>query len=113
MQEKRADRRSGIGITVEIKARENPSPIVALRPNISWGGIGFFTTENIQLGTPVDVTFSFLDQSENRVPETISGAVRWIKQMGNFYGVGVTFGKIRQEEYPHLYNYLRSSDQYE
>jgi hypothetical protein len=70
--------------------------------NISFSGIGLYSSQPIGKGKRVNIRISFLDKAGKVQEDTVSGKVDWQKKFKNMYLTGVIF-----DEEPNILNQPR------
>ncbi len=112
-EERRENQRSTFHLRTEILPHENRGQINLLRANISFGGIGGFTRDEVEGRGPTDVRVYFSQRSGELKSETVSGEIVWEKQDGNFKALGISFSPLTHKEHPLLISYLQYADQFD
>jgi len=112
MAERRESNRLGFHYRVEL-AIAGGATVEVLRPNISWGGIGFYSRDPIPDTGEVRVRITFLGRDGSAQVEEAAGRLVWSKRDGNFTAAGVAFDVTDPEAHPLLARYLRYAETFE
>lgn len=109
--DRRKDNRLSFQSGIEV-VLEDTRAVEALRPNISWGGIGFFTRDQLPETGSVKIRITFQNREGGLQHETIRGRLAWARQEGNFTAAGISFDGIDRETEPLLFAYLQYAEQF-
>ena len=93
MEERRTRKRIRIVSQLEIETSLTPGPINAFTVNLSREGIGFCCGKKIEEGSEIKIRIFFDHASKEKLQETVSGQVRWVKQISRIYEAGVLFSQ--------------------
>lgn len=102
MEDRRNNRRIRMVSHLEVTFKDTGSCINAFTTNVSKEGLGFCTGKEIDNGRNVDIKIYFDQASSKQVTETISGKIRWVKQISRIYEAGVQFDNFDLKKYPFL-----------
>jgi hypothetical protein len=90
------------------------APIVeALRPNIGWNGLGFFTRDGLPSHGPVRIRVHFQDREGSFQMEEVPGKLVWVRRDGNFTAAGVAFDRLDPKEQPLVVSFLQYAENFE
>lgn len=88
-------------------------PVEVLRPNLSWGGIGFFSRDPLPESGPIRIRLHFQGREGSQKSETVEGRILWNRRDGNFTAVGVAFPPIQASAFPLLHSFLHYAENFE
>lgn len=76
--------------------------------NISTGGLALYSEEAFEINTELNITIYFkFDIGEKN--EEVTGMVRWVKPIGDIFGIGIQFKDVSRETHPMMFSYLDSN----
>lgn len=76
--------------------------------NISTGGMALYSEEAYEINTELRIMIYFkFDIGEKS--EEVTGMIRWIKPIGDIFGIGVQFKDVSRETHPMIFSYLNSN----
>lgn len=102
MDDRRNNRRIRMVSHLEVMFKDNGSSINAFTTNVSREGLGFCTGKEIEAGRAIEVKIYFDQPSSKQVTETITGKIRWVKQISRIYEAGVQFQDADLKNHPFL-----------
>jgi hypothetical protein len=85
--------------SADVTVNKEKKVIEATIANISFSGIGLYSSLSIGIGRTVSIKISFVDRAGKTREDTISGKVDWQKKFKGMYLVGVLF-----DEEPNITN---------
>ena len=109
MSERRKSTRISLQSRVEL-ILGGTEVVEVLRPNVGWGGLGFFTRDLLPENGTVLVRILFLDREGHQQWEEVRGSLVWNRRDGNFTAAGAAFEQIRAEDHPRLFSYLNYAE---
>jgi hypothetical protein len=112
MSERRKSNRISLQSRVEL-ILGNSEAVEVLRPNVGWGGLGFFTRDLLPENGTARVRILFQDREGNPQWEEVRGNLVWTRRDGNFTAAGVAFEEIHAEDQPRLFSYLNYAEGFE
>lgn len=107
MEDRRQNRRIRMVSHLEVIFKDDGTSINAFTTNLSRDGLGFCTGKHIEVGRDVEVKIYFDQSSNKQVSETITGKIRWVKQISRIYEAGVQFGDTDLSNYPTLAQHVQ------
>ncbi|MBI5197189.1 MAG: PilZ domain-containing protein [Nitrospirae bacterium] len=93
MEERRKRKRIRMVSQLEVVTPSASVPINAFTVNLSREGIGFCCGKKIEEGSEIKIRVIFDHLSKEKVQETVTGQVRWVKQISRIYEAGVLFSQ--------------------
>lgn len=81
--------------------------------NVSNGGICLYTSQMLPVGTEVTIKLFYLDGVGEKSFETLEGTVRWYRQVGQMYGVGIELKALDPTTHPILLSMLERTEEIE
>lgn len=107
MEDRRRNRRIRMVSHLEVTFKEDNSRINAFTTNLSREGLGLCTGKEIESGRDVDIKIYFDKSPDKQVSETISGKIRWVKQISRIYEAGIQFSDTDLGNYPVLAQHVQ------
>lgn len=107
MEDRRKNRRIRMVSHLEILFRGDGARINAFTTNISREGLAFCTGKQVDVGRDVDINIYFDQSPDKQVIETISGKIKWVKQISRIYEAGVQFNDTDLMKYPILSQHVQ------
>jgi len=77
--------------SASVRVPKEKGVVNATIANISFSGIGLYSSQSLGKGKRVKIKVSFLDKAGKVQKDTISGKVDWQKKFQNMYLTGVIF----------------------
>ncbi len=105
MEERRKSERLVLQSRISIHHEDNRYICEGYTINISRGGIAFYAQDSFDINMPLKLTVYFRQGGEE-LQEEVSGKVRWIKPIGQFYATGVQFIHLSKATNPKIWTYL-------
>ncbi|HET6369665.1 MAG TPA: PilZ domain-containing protein [Nitrospiria bacterium] len=112
MSERRKSTRISLQSRVELILADS-EVVEVLRPNVGWGGLGFFTRDILPENGTVLARILFHDREGKPQWEEVRGSFIWNRRDGNFTAAGVAFEAIREKDHPRLFSYLNYAEGFE
>ncbi len=94
-------------LTIEYTDHSDSFP--AYSCNVSYGGMGFYSTGPVQSDREVVIKIWYTPHTDLGLAETVNGTVKWCKPIGQLYGAGVEFTGLHSNHQPLLYSYIESA----
>ncbi|MHB8481257.1 MAG: PilZ domain-containing protein [Nitrospiria bacterium] len=107
MADKRKSPRLVLSGWVEI-SRDSREKIEVSGVNIASGGIGVYSPAKLEIDEEVTLTLHFIDYQVGKVPESLRASVKWVKQIGNYYEIGLKFIPLDPDHQALLLSYMES-----
>lgn len=107
MEDRRRGRRIRMVSHLEVMFKDNGACINAFTTNVSREGMGFCTGKQIKVGREVDIRIYFDQSSEKQVSETVSGRIKWVKQISRIYEAGIQFEDVDFKKVPTLAQHVQ------
>jgi len=92
---------------LEVMFKDDGSRINAFTTNVSREGLGFCTGKEVEAGREVEIKIYFDQPFEEQLSETVSGRIRWVKQISRIYEAGVQFEDIDLKKVPTLAQHVQ------
>ena len=101
------DRISLLG-KIDLKTINSGTTRAGYAINISTGGLALYSEEAFEINTELNITIYFkFDIGEKN--EEVTGMVRWVKPIGDIFGIGIQFKDVSRETHPMMFSYLDSN----
>lgn len=107
MEDRRKNRRIRMVSHLEVMFRDDGARINAFTTNVSRNGLGFCSGKEVEVGRDVDIKIYFDQPHDKQVVETISGKIKWVKQISRIFEAGVQFHDTDLKRYPTLAQHVQ------
>ncbi len=90
-----------------IKTEKGKSSVETTVANISFSGMGVYSSQKVDKGTKVSITVSFVNREGKTSKDIVSGKVDWQKKFKKMYLLGILFDEeLNMKDQPGLLPHL-------
>jgi len=107
MEDRRRNRRVRIVSHLEVMFKDDGSRINAFTTNLSKDGLGFCTGKQVETDRDVEIKIYFDQSPSKQVSETVSGKIKWVKQISRIFEAGVQFHDTDLKKFPTLAQHVQ------
>jgi hypothetical protein len=102
MEERRKKKRLRVVSQLEVLTPSALVPINAFTTNLSRTGAGFCCGKKVEPGLDLKIRIFFDHSPKEKLHETVTGQVKWVKQISRIFEVGVEFQSLNRSQHPNL-----------
>jgi len=107
MEERRKHKREPLSPHLKIVIPDDDTSFGAFITNLSSGGVEVYADHGLSEGQSVLLYISFESDPKRGKNEVVEGTVKWVKNFGTRFLMGIEFQEIHPDKHPVLISFLK------